>query len=154
VVKYSWQIVAKAKTYTVYAGNQGEKDSWMDSMNQVIEALVTKDPSLLGKTLLLIVPPPTRGLLFGSRTVFPSFPCACADQRASINVKSRGVLSWLSESVGLTYGPQQFDPMYGSSTVVSPQSSRSTTPYHSGLPLQPTQYDQVQPPHHHNGGQQ
>lgn len=48
VVRNSWQIVATKKTYTVFAADPDEKESWMTAMNQVIDALVAKNPSLLG----------------------------------------------------------------------------------------------------------
>jgi hypothetical protein len=54
VVRNSWQIVAAKKTYTVYAADQDEKSRWVEAMNQVIDALVTKNPSLLGTSSLLL----------------------------------------------------------------------------------------------------
>jgi hypothetical protein len=40
--------VATKKTYTVFAADPDEKEGWMTAMNQVIDALVAKNPSLLG----------------------------------------------------------------------------------------------------------
>ncbi|ELR23343.1 RhoGEF domain containing protein [Acanthamoeba castellanii str. Neff] len=106
LVRNSWQIVATKKTYTVFAADPDEKEGWMTAMNQVIDALVAKNPSLL-------------------------------EQRAVISMKTRGVMSWISESVGLTYAPKEFDPTYG-----TPHPSARTTPYNSGLPTPATQHGQ------------
>jgi len=128
--------VAHNKTYTVYASSQREKDIWIQAMNSVINALVAKHPELLGRVFFW---PQSASIVsshqFTCALCLPLY-CILPEKRAAINLKQRGLLSWLSESVGLTYAPKQVilsSSEQGSVCIFGPANALSSLILRMGL---------------------